>query len=62
MSGKSSRWELVFATFVMLCCIFLGVGYVIAINFSVGIPWLILVVVAAVLTWLFDRKRQQRGL
>ncbi len=46
MPSKQPSWEGTILAFMVILSVFIGVGYVISLNFRVPVPWLVLVMLA----------------
>jgi hypothetical protein len=46
MASKQPSWEGTILAFMVILSVLIGVGYVIALNFGIPVPWLALTIIA----------------
>jgi uncharacterized membrane protein YfcA len=46
MASKQPSWEGTILAFMVILSVLIGVGYVIALNFRIPVPWLALTIIA----------------
>lgn len=61
MPRKQPSWEGTILAFMVMLSVFIGVGYVVALNFRTPVPWLALVILALAIALgtRYTRNRQQ---
>lgn len=59
MSQQPSSWEGTILAFVVILSILIGIGYTIAINFGLPIPWLAIVLVAVAIVYGARHRRRR---